>query len=137
MKYNEATANRPEGSRLLDASQLYISIPEHIAKIKEEKAWEKNDRNAITVFKNGEVTITVMLLKGGATLLPQEVDALVTAQVVEGMISFESTQGKKNMTKGNIVVLHSSQPFNATAIEETILLLTVFHTESGVQTSLL
>ena len=127
MRYNEATKNRPEGSRLLDAAQLYTDIKENITLLKEETAWEKSDRNAITIFKNANITIVLLVLKGGATLFPQEIDAFVTAQVIEGIISFESTQGVKNLVEGNIVVLHSKQPFNATAIQESVLLLTVFN----------
>lgn len=133
MKYNEATKNRPEGSRLLDAAQLYTDVKENIAILKEESAWEKKDRNAITIFKNDDITIVLLVLKGGATLFPQEVDAFLTAQVIEGSISFESTQGVKNLVEGNIVVLHSNQPFNATAIEESVLLLTVFNTKGNVK----
>ena len=127
MRYNEATKNRPEGSRLLDAAQLYTDIKENITLLKEETAWEKSDRNAITIFKNANITIVLLALKGGATLFPQEIDAFVTAQVIEVIISFESTQGVKNLVEGNIVVLHSKQPFNATAIQESVLLLTVFN----------
>jgi quercetin dioxygenase-like cupin family protein len=133
MKYNEATKNRPEGSRLLDASQLHTGIKENTALLKEEAAWEKSDRNAITIFKNGSLTIVLMVLKGGATLFPQEVDALITAQVIEGAVSFESTHGIKNLTEGDIVVLHSNQPFNATAVQESVLLLTVFNENNKIK----
>lgn len=126
MKYNEATNNRPEGSRLIDARQLHIDIAENILLLKNEPAWEKNDRNAITVFKASNLTIVLVALRGGATLFPQEINALVSAQIIEGAISFESTQGVKNLYPNNIVVLHSNEPFNATAIEESVLLLTVF-----------
>jgi len=126
MKFNEATRNRPEGDRVLDAPQLYVDIERHIEILKEEEAWQKNDRNAMTVFKSDHVTIVLVALHGGATLLPQEVDSLVTAQVISGGIRFESSQGVKNLKEQNIVVLHSNEPFNATAIEDTVLLLTLF-----------
>lgn len=126
MKFNEATKNRPAGDRILDAPQLYVDIEKHIEILKEEEAWQKNDRNAMTVFKSENVSIVLVALHGGATLLPQEVNSLVTAQVLEGSISFESSQGVKNLKQKDIVVLHSNEPFNATAIEETLLLLTVF-----------
>ncbi|QEC66683.1 hypothetical protein FRZ67_04970 [Panacibacter ginsenosidivorans] len=133
MKYSEATKNRPEGSRILDASQLYADVKENILLLKQEITWEKSDRNAITIFKNDSVTIVLLVLKGGATLFPQEIDALLTAQIIEGAVSFESTQGVKNLSDGNIVVLHSKQPFNATAIQESVLLLTVFSEKNKIK----
>lgn len=126
MKFNEATRNRPEGDRVLDAPQLCVDIERHIEILKEEEAWQKNDRNAMTIFKSDNVTIVLVALHGGATLLPQEIDSLVTAQVLSGSIRFESSQGVKNLKEKNIVVLHSNEPFNATAIEDTVLLLTLF-----------
>ena len=126
MKFNEATKNRPAGDRILDAPQLYVDIEKHVEILKEEEAWQKNDRNAMTVFKSDNVSIVLVALHGGATMLPQEIGLLVTAQVLEGSISFESSQGIKNLKENNIVVLHSNEPFNATAIEDTILLLTLF-----------
>ena len=97
MKYNEATKNRPDGSRLLDASQLYADIKENVLLLKQETTWEKSDRNAITIFKSDSLTIVLLVLKAAATLFPQEIDAFVTVQIIEGVISFESTQGLKNL----------------------------------------
>ena len=126
MKFNEATKNRPAGDRVLDAPQLYIDIEQHLEILKDESAWQKADRNAMTIFKSEKMSIVLVALHGGATLLPQEINSLVTAQVLQGSIRFESSQGVKNLKEKNIVVLHSNEPFNATAIEETLLLLTVF-----------
>ena len=97
MKFNEATKNRPAGDRVLDAPQLYVDIEQHIEILKAEDAWQKNDRNAMTVFKSDNVSIVLVALHGGATMLPQEIGLLVTAQVLEGSISFESSQGIKNL----------------------------------------
>lgn len=126
MKFNEATKNRPAGDRILDAPQLYVDIEQHLEILKDENAWQKKDRNAMTIFKSDKMSIVLVALHGGATLLPQEIKSLVTAQVLQGSISFESSQGVKNLKEKNIVVLHSNEPFNATAIEDTTLLLTVF-----------
>lgn len=126
MKFNEATKNRPAGDRVLDAPQLYVDIEQFIEIVKTEEAYQKNDRNAITIFKSENMSIVLVALHGGATLLPHKVDSLVTAQVLQGSIRFESSQGVKNIKEKNIVVLHSNEPFNATAIEDTLLLLTVF-----------
>ncbi len=47
----DSTHNRPEGDRKIDSPVLLIDIPSFIKQVKDEKAWGKNDRNAITVFK--------------------------------------------------------------------------------------
>ena len=39
-KRNEATLNRPEGDRVLDAPYVFINIPEFIRQLKSEEAWQ-------------------------------------------------------------------------------------------------
>jgi hypothetical protein len=48
IKRNEATLNRPEGDRVIDAPFVFLDIPEFIHQVKKEKAWKKYDRNGIT-----------------------------------------------------------------------------------------
>ena len=43
IKRNQATFNRPQGDRVIDASYVFIDIPAFVDQIKMEKAWEKND----------------------------------------------------------------------------------------------
>ena len=54
-KFNEATKNRPAGDRLLDSPVVLMDIPTFIKQLRNEKAWEENDRNSITVFKTGKM----------------------------------------------------------------------------------
>ena len=63
IKSNQATGNRPEGDRILDAPYVFTDIPMYLEQLKSEKSWSKNDRNAITVYKSEKVTILVAVLK--------------------------------------------------------------------------
>ena len=65
IKRNEATFNRPDGDRVLDGTYVFVDIPSYIRQIKEEKAWEKNDRNGITVFKSENITQVITVLHAG------------------------------------------------------------------------
>ena len=44
-KFNEATTNRPQGHRTLDAPLVTIDLRLFIAQIKQEEQWKKADRN--------------------------------------------------------------------------------------------
>ena len=50
-KFNDATKQRPQGERIMDASLVTIDLHNFIKQIREEKAWKDSDRNAITVLK--------------------------------------------------------------------------------------
>ena len=47
IKKNEATPQRPEGSRVLDAALVEMNLPELIARIKSETTWAESDRNRV------------------------------------------------------------------------------------------
>ena len=46
VKINDATINRPDGNRIIDAPAVSIDLQQFLTQLKDEKAWEKNDRNA-------------------------------------------------------------------------------------------
>jgi hypothetical protein len=50
-KSNEATPQRPEGARLLNAPLVEMDLNGFIAQIKAESTWAESDHNAITIFK--------------------------------------------------------------------------------------
>jgi len=65
-KFNEATQQRPEGDRVMDAAIVTIDLPSFIEKIKQESPWKDKDRNAITVFKTNGMRIVLIALHAGA-----------------------------------------------------------------------
>lgn len=50
-KSNEATTQRPEGDRIVDAALVKIDLTSFKEQIRNENAWKDSDRNGITVFK--------------------------------------------------------------------------------------
>src|ERR1700759_3805146 len=68
MKHNDATHNRPEGDRILDAPYVLTDFEEHIKQLMDEKAWADSDRNSITVFKSATITSVVTCLHKEAAL---------------------------------------------------------------------
>ena len=46
-KYNDPTAQRPDGDRLIDAALVPIDLPLFMEQIKEEAPWREGDRNSI------------------------------------------------------------------------------------------
>ena len=126
-KYNNATPQRPEGARPLDGDLIPINIPKYIQQIKIEEAYGKNGKNAITVFKSDQATITLIALKEGKNIHPgnEENEATMSLQVVTGNLHFESFGNEIELTDGELLMLHEQLSFKATAKNETICLLTM------------
>ena len=67
-KSNEATAMRPDGDRLLNASLVEMDLNKFTAQLKQETTWANSDRNSITVFKSDNMTIVLIGMHANAEL---------------------------------------------------------------------
>lgn len=127
-KHNNATPQRPEGARMLDAGIIPINIPKYITQIKEEEAYNKNGKNAITVFKSDRATITLVALKEGESIRPGSEDpdeAQMSLQVISGNLFFESLGDEITLKDGELITLHQLLSFKAKALSDSICLLTM------------
>ncbi|MGI8584377.1 MAG: hypothetical protein ACR2KX_19465, partial [Chitinophagaceae bacterium] len=80
-RHNEATINRPEGDRPVDAPVVLVDIPDLIKQLKKEKAWDKNDRNAITVFKSDKLRIVLVAMHKKAEMTTEHPENIFSLQV--------------------------------------------------------
>ena len=130
-KRNEATLNRPEGDRVIDAPYMFINIPEFIRQLKDEEAWQKSDRNAITVYKTNKVTMVLLCLHPRAILKNNLVDGIFTIQVIEGAIRVTSPDGDVDMLANQIIAFHQMIDHSIEALMNSVLLLTNHTVEEG------
>ena len=121
-KFNEATINRPEGSRIIDASWVFTDIEAMLKQLRSENAWEKNDRNGITIFKTEQMTVVLTILKAGTLIENNSVDGLYMLQVIKGSLLVESGDYPIKVGEGNILNLHAGVKHSILAKQETELL---------------
>ena len=124
-KFNDATTQRPEGERVLDAALVTIDLHSFIKLIKAEKTWKESDRNAITVFKTNGMCIVLIALRKDAEMVKHIADSLISLQVLEGQIVFSTVEQSVELGKGQMLTLHERIPHNVLAKKETIFLLTL------------
>lgn len=123
-KRNEATINRPEGDRVLDAPYVFINIPDFIRQLKSEEAWQKNDRNGITVFKTGRVTMVLTCLRAKAIMHEVSVDGIFTIHVLEGIVRVRTPDGEVDMQGNQIITFHQLVDHSIEAMMDSVLLFT-------------
>ena len=124
IKRNEATLNRPEGDRVLDASYVFANLPAFIDQLKEEKAWKKNDRNGITVFKTDVLTIVLSILKEGAKIENNQTDEYITIQMIKGKARVTTPDGDNPIKKNMLVTFHPGVNHSVEALKNSIFLIT-------------
>ena len=130
-KSNEATIQRPQGDRIMDAPLVTINLGSFIAQIKAEKAWKDSDRNAITVFKTDGMRIVLIALHKDAEMKKHTADGMISVQVMEGQILFTTEEQSVELGQGEMLALHKNVPHSVLAREETIFLLTLTTTLAG------
>ena len=124
-KFNESTELRPEGGRLLDATLVSIDMPDFIKQLKSEPAWEKSDRNAMTVYKTDGMRIVLIALHEDAVLARHIAQGIISVQVLEGKVNFNTDNQSIVLEKGQMIALHKGEPHSVAAIKESVFLLTI------------
>lgn len=124
-RFNEATTLRPHGNRTMDALLVTIDLPAFIVQIRKEKSWKEHDRNAITVFKTNGMRIVLIALHKGAEMTKHRADGLISVQVLEGEMLFNTDEQSVELGKGQMLALHTGMLHSLLAKTETIFLLTL------------
>lgn len=132
VKFNAATTQRPEGIRIMDAPLVTIDIFSFIKQIKKEKKWKKTDRNAITVFKTDGLRIVLIALHKGAEMVKHSAEGMISIQVLEGKLQFNTDLQSVKLGKGQMLALHEGIPHSLLAKKKTIFLLTLTTTLADV-----
>jgi quercetin dioxygenase-like cupin family protein len=124
MKNNDATHNRPEGERVIDAPYVIADIEERVKQLKDENAWDKNDRNAITLFKTAGATIVLTCLQKEAAISDMTVDGIIVAEVLEGKINVTIGGDAYELCERKMVVIHPNVEHSIYALKDSTILIT-------------
>ena len=130
-KFNDATKQRPQGERIMDAALVTIDLSSFTKQIREKKAWKDSDRNAITVFKTDGMRIVLIALHKDAEMKKHTADGLISIQVLEGQSLFTTEEQSAELGQGEMLALHENVPHSVLAKKETIFLLTLTTTLAG------
>ena len=123
IKRNDATLLRPEGDRVLDAPYVFMNFDEFRKQVKDEEAWEKRDRNGITIFKTDNLTTVLTCLHKDASIKENTVDGLFQVQVLDGKIRISTDDGDSEMKEGQMMVFHPNVRHSINALKKSTLLL--------------
>ena len=129
-KYSDSTSQRPEGDRMIDGQLVSIDLPLFMKLVREEKPWKDGKRNAITVFKTSGLRIVLIALHQGSEMTRHIADGIISVQVLEGLIQFNTDEQSVELSKGQMLALHERIHHSVKALQESIFLLTLA-TSSG------
>ncbi len=124
-KSNDATPQRPEGNRVLNAPLVEMNLDKFIDQIKNETTWTDSDRNSVTIFKSETMRIVLMGMHENAELKPHKANGVISVQVLEGKINFIAEQQHSLLEKGQMIALQENITHSVIALTESFFLLTL------------
>ncbi len=124
-KSNQATPQRPDGERMLNAPLVEMDLNKFIQQIKEETSWAQSDRNSITLFKSPTMRIVLLGLHKNAELKTHQAAGVISVQVLEGSMNFITEEKSVLLEKGQMIALQENIPHSVRAETETFFLLTL------------
>jgi len=124
-KSNDATPQRPDGERILNAPLVEINLEEVIKQIKSETTWADSDRNSVTLFKSETMRIVLIGLHEKAELKPHKANGVISVQVVEGKIEFIAEEQITHLEEGQMIALQENIIHSVKALTESFFLLTL------------
>ncbi len=132
-KSNDATPLRPEGGRMLDSSLVEMDLYQFIEQVRSETKWNESDRNSITIFKSDAMRIVLMGLHKKASLKSHKANGVISVQVLEGKINFETDRQQVILEPGQMIALHENIMHSVDALEESFFLLTLSLNKSNTK----
>jgi quercetin dioxygenase-like cupin family protein len=99
-----------------------------------EAAWERFDRNAKTLVKDGGIRVVLTTLRRGATLDEHRVTARALVQTVRGRLRLHLSDPEAtalDLPAGHLAVLRPGIAHRVEALEESAFLLTVAGADDG------
>ena len=125
IKSNEATPQRPEGDRLLDAPLITMDLNHFILQLQSEPSWKDSDRNSIVIHKSEHLRVVLLGLHESAELKTHTANGIISVQVLEGHIKFTTEEQVVELEKGQMLTLQKQIPHSVLALKETFFLLTM------------
>jgi quercetin dioxygenase-like cupin family protein len=93
--------------------------------VKNESTWAESDRNSVTIFKSETMTIVLIAMHKNAELKTHKADGVISVQVLEGKIEFNTDQQSTQIEKGQMIILQENIMHNVSAMMESCFLLTL------------
>lgn len=111
--------------RVLTAPFMDFSINEEVEKLRNEPAWLKGDRNAVTLQKDSNLRVVLTSLRKGTTLHEHKVVGPITLFVLSGKLNFIVGLEKVSVGANEFIVLEKAIPHNVEALEDVAFILTL------------
>lgn len=114
-----------EYGRTVNSYMFESDLPALIEKMKNSNSWKKGEMTSKVLLDSPGRQIVLTALHEYTEIDSFQASDSVTFQIVEGKIYLRTRQESACLNKGQVLTLYEHINYNLTALEETILLLTL------------
>ena len=122
----KARPDRPVESHL-----RHLQLREQVERLRQEPTWRTSGRNAITLAKEPELRVVLMLLGRGTKISEHQAAGPLTFHVLSGSVTFRAGARGERLGSGELMVLESAVAHEVEALEESACLLTLAGASQG------
>jgi quercetin dioxygenase-like cupin family protein len=104
---------------------MTFDLAQEVAALHQEESWQRGDRNAKTLVKEGMLRLTLTALKKDARLDSHVTDGTVTIQTIRGKLKFTVEGDPIELAAGQVLTLERGVRHDVTALEDSAFLITI------------
>ena len=109
----------------LDQPLMAFAIAEEISKINADQRTTNQRKRSAVLAKNEHVRIVLAVLSRGEALQEHETEGQITVTVVQGAISFNALNERRNLGAGDLLTLQAGIRHSVEALEDSAFVITV------------
>jgi quercetin dioxygenase-like cupin family protein len=113
--------------RILDQPMMIFSIPDEIARLRSGPQWSASRKASITLAKNDDVRIVLVVLSKGMALQEHGAEGQITVAVAQGSIRFDAGGDQRTLASGGLLTLQSGIRHAVEALEDSAFVITLAH----------
>jgi len=103
---------------------MEFDLPAEVHRLKAETTWSTG-QNARTLIKYDDLRVVLTALQANARMPEHNTDGRISVQVLSGHIQLRASGRTFNLRPGGLLALDRAVPHEVTALEESVILLTI------------
>ena len=111
--------------RLMSQSLVAVKLQRLVDGLKLNLLESRNNLNSIILSRRQDKNIVLVALNEAVEVESVQADDSVTIQLIEGKVRFQAKKRLVVLTKGQLLKVSEKIPYSLTAMEESVILLTV------------
>lgn len=126
--------SRPGSERPLHGSLQTFNLEDEVGRLREEEAWQRGHRNAITLRKGEGMNVVLFVMKAGDRLEEHAAPGPLSLNVREGRVRFETAEEEVvEAEAGVLLTCDAGIRHTVEAVSDAVCILTVagYHAGGG------